>query len=150
MKKKVFVSLLIGFLIILLAQIINGAINFLVFFSISPSELQDFYNSSIARGLDVIIDVISLFAFVIAGFVLGRRMGSKGWFYGGLVGFIWFALLLILTMLPLLLPNELVAMQQKRVIESLKFIPIRLAELLVLTGIGGWLGERSLKGKKLL
>jgi len=155
-KSKIISSLIIGFLIILLSQIITATINFLFvryqFTHLSFEELKNLsssFNSQLVGWINLLIRTLAL---IFAGYFVSRRLGKKGWLYATVVGAIWFTFVLLISLLPFLLPKDLIygpnfpdqmakINMDKRLTNLISSIPISLIKTLLLTTIGGFLGE---------
>jgi len=96
--------------------------------------------------------LIRTLALIFAGYFVSRRLGKKGWLYATVVGAIWFTFVLLISLLPFLLPKDLIygpnfpdqmakINMDKRLTNLISSIPISLIKTLLLTTIGGFLGE---------
>lgn len=145
-SKKILFSLALGLLVLYTVQIVASVIWFIYLQSqISNITVNDFESlpSKLSTGyIGSFINIFKLFGFVLAGFIVSLRLKQKGWLFGGLLGGIWFILILVLPML--LSAREL----------TLSFYPQYLTVILMfllkivgLTALGGLLGDYFRKRK---
>ncbi len=162
-SKLIFYSFAIGFLIILLSQIITATINFLFiryqFTHLSFEELKNLSNLFSSQLVGWINLLIRTGALIFAGYFISRRIREKGWLYGGLIGAVWFMFVLTISLLPFLLPKDLIygpnfpeqmaqANMDKRLTNLISGLPLGLLKTVVLTTIGGFLGKYLTKRTK--
>lgn len=162
-KSKIISSFLIGFFIILLSQIITATINFLFvryqFTHLSFDELKNLsssFNSQLIGWINLLIRTLAL---VFAGYVVSKRIKEKGLLYGGALGVAWFIFVLVISLLPFLLPKDLIygpnipdqmarTNMEKRLASLVSGLPLALLKTVVLTAIGGLLGGYFTKRAK--
>ena len=162
-SKLIFSSFAIGFLVILFSQIITTTVSFLFvryqFTHLSFDELKNLsfsFNSLIIGRINLLIRAAALF---FAGYFVSRRIREKGLLYGCAIGVISFAFVLIISLLLFLLPKDLTygtsipeqmvqANIDKRLTNLISGLPLGLLKTVVLTAIGGFLGEYFTKRTK--
>jgi hypothetical protein len=163
-KSKIIITpFVIGFLVILLSQIITATIYFLFvryqFTHLSFEELKNLPDSFDSQVIGWINLLIRTAALIFAGYFVSRRIKEKGWLYGGAIGLIWFIFVLLLSLVPFLLPKDLIygpnfpeqmaqANMDKRLTNLMSGLPLGLLKTVVLTAIGGFLGEYFAKRTK--
>ena len=166
-SKLIFSSFAIGFLIILLSQVITATISFLfVRYQLTHLSFDELKNLSYSLNSQVIgwINlVIRTAALIFAGYFVSRNIREKGWLYGSAIGVVWFTfvllIVLLISLLPLLLPKDLIygqkfpdqmakADMEKRLASLINGIPLGLLKTMFLTAIGGFLGQFLTKRAK--
>jgi len=142
-KKSVIASLLLGLGFILFIQIILAIINFQVaghqFSASSVEQLQQQfkYRTQLQIIIGWIGQLVSVASFIVAGMIGTWKIKKSEWLYGGLVGVVWQALILVLSLVVLML-YAYYPTQTKEISRVLSGIPrIFLYISIPLTTFGG-------------
>ena len=152
-SRKNLSAILAGFVVILLIGIITSAIS--IFISrqimVRTLSLDDLRSAFTQPGYLIfswLLRIISSISPVIGGFVVGRLVKEKGWLYGGILGVFLKLISIGIVSLTFLLPSSLIygphlpphqvqSLTQQNILNQLLYSPITI----VLTGLGGYLGE---------
>src|SRR5260221_7304466 len=165
LNKRIVPVFLSGLGIIVLFRIIIFILNIIVInweLRIFPiSQFINFFKShtfSVFTLFGIIASILSILSLIFAGFFVGKKLQKKGFLCGIILGVLYFSLALILGLIFIFLPKDFLFgskvpqeiylnLRQTQINRLINGIPLDLVKTIVLTGVGGWLGERFSKRK---
>ena len=131
----------LGFLVMLLIGVLTTAISVVVARFLSG-------NTTVIVTIAYLLGILTLFTPTIAGFIVGWRIRTQGWLYGGLLGVAVSLISMILASVTFILPASYISSPNFSVAEahalarSNLLLQLTHTPLLVLaTTLGGFLGE---------
>lgn len=146
LSKKNLHIILGGYIVILLIKILTVAliayVNIIMVRNFSVDDFESAYTQQPYFTIFWIFRIITFITPIFGGFLVGRLIKNKGWFYGGLLGIIPTVLSILVTSLIFLLPaatsnGQAHSSAQQNIINTLIGSPL----LIGLTALGGFFGE---------
>jgi hypothetical protein len=150
-------AILVGFVVIVVIGIITSTTSFFISSQIasaySVGELKSAFIQQQYLTFSWLLRIISFLSPIIGGFVVGR-IKNNGWLYGGLLGVVLTVISIGIVSLIFILPTSLIydnhfpagygqLLALKNITSQLLHSPLTI----ILTAIGGYLGERLHKRK---
>lgn len=146
--KRTIVAIILGLAVIIVGWFLAVLLNSYAIRISFPQEIES--NGLLIEG---VIRSLPWLSSLLAGFVTGYVLKNKGWFYGGLVGGIVVVGITFALIIAYLRPQGILSPEysdeytkeilynniQKSIVQGLFMV--------IITGIGGWLGEMVGKGK---
>jgi len=159
LSRKNLLAILLGFLTILGIGILTTTISFLIHLNMARTLSPENFRAAISQHpvltISWILRGLSFISPVIGGVVVGWITKEKGWLYGGLLGVILTLVSIGFASLTFILPTATIYgsdfpanyghdLAQKNIVNQLIGAPLTI----VLTSLGGWLGEKIHKKRK--
>lgn len=143
-KKKNLFAIFLGFSIIVVMGVVTSIISLLIGF-----------NQESIPFIGLLIKTIPVISLILGGYAAGWYIREKGALYGGITGLILAAVSISIASLPFFLPTSFIfgqhvpsdygyGMAQKNILNQLLYLPVTI----VLTSLGGLLGEKHYKKKQ--
>jgi hypothetical protein len=155
-NRKINVSIAWGVIVLVVGYIFNPVLfyffSFFLFQIISPANTSFIFDNPFFPIIQIVSLVMSNLVYLAAGFIVGRTIRNKGFLYGMIPGALYSALsiLLFIGLITFAGPEIFGPVFKSKqnndlILKNITSSFISGIQITLLTGLGGWLGEWSLK-----